>query len=120
MNARSVPQIGGMFEGDKSRKTVLVEYASGCRARWTIAPKFEEFQAMMNQTIYVRRHAGEAEIEWAVCIGRHPLPIEGGMWPGEGLPIFSQKHPSSSPSRFAEEGRSPPASRTRRAPDRSD
>jgi excinuclease ABC subunit B len=31
----TVPQIGGMYEGDRSRKTVLVDTGSACRARWT-------------------------------------------------------------------------------------
>jgi excinuclease ABC subunit B len=30
----TIPQIGGMYEGDKSRKTVLVDYGFRLPARW--------------------------------------------------------------------------------------
>src|SRR6266704_1634671 len=50
----TVPQIGGMYEGDKSRKKVLVEYGFRLPSALDNRPlRFEEFQAMMNQTIYV-------------------------------------------------------------------
>jgi len=62
----SVPQIGGMFEGDKSRKTVLVEYGFRLPSALDNRPlKFEEFQTMMNQTIYVSATPAKREIEWA-------------------------------------------------------
>jgi excinuclease ABC subunit B len=62
----SVPQIGGMFEGDKSRKTVLVEYGFRLPSALDNRPlKFEEFQAMMNQTIYVSATPAKREVEWA-------------------------------------------------------
>jgi excinuclease ABC subunit B len=62
----TVPQIGGMFEGDKSRKTVLVEYGFRLPSALDNRPlKFEEFQAMQNQTIYVSATPARREIEWA-------------------------------------------------------
>ena len=57
----TVPQIGAMFEGDRSRKNVLVEYGFRLPSALDNRPlKFQEFQAMQNQAIYVQRHAGEA------------------------------------------------------------
>jgi excinuclease ABC subunit B len=62
----SVPQIGGMYEGDKSRKTVLVEYGFRLPSALDNRPlKFEEFQAMQNQTIYVSATPARRELEWA-------------------------------------------------------
>ncbi len=73
----SVPQIGGMFEGDKSRKTVLVEYGFRLPSALDNRPlKFEEFQAMQNQTIYVSATPARREIEWARASATgfaHPL-----------------------------------------------
>ena len=50
----TVPQIGGMYEGDHSRKTVLVEHGFRLPSALDNRPlNFLEFQAMQNQTIYV-------------------------------------------------------------------
>jgi len=94
----TVPQIGGMFEGDKSRKTVLVEYGFRLPSALDNRPlRFDEFQAMQNQTIYVSATPARREIEWAresaVAIKNpnapHPVPLpigwgEGGRRPGAG------------------------------------
>jgi excinuclease ABC subunit B len=62
----TVPQIGGMYEGDKSRKTVLVEYGFRLPSALDNRPlRFEEFQAMQNQTIYASATPARREIEWA-------------------------------------------------------
>jgi excinuclease ABC subunit B len=62
----SVPQIGGMFEGDKSRKTVLVDYGFRLPSALDNRPlRFDEFQAMQNQTIYVSATPAGRELEWA-------------------------------------------------------
>src|SRR4051794_28791316 len=48
----TVPQIGGMYEGDRSRKTVLVEYGFRLPSALDNRPlAFEEFQSMQNQTV---------------------------------------------------------------------
>jgi len=62
----SVPQIGGMYEGDMSRKKVLVEYGFRLPSALDNRPlKFDEFQAMQNQTVYVSATPAKREIEWA-------------------------------------------------------
>ena len=49
----TIPQIGGMYEGDRSRKTVLVEYGFRLPSALDNRPlNFDEFQAWQNQTIY--------------------------------------------------------------------
>jgi len=71
----SVPQIGGMYEGDKSRKTVLVDYGFRLPSALDNRPlRFEEFQAMQNQTIYVSATPARREIEWARVSAEAPLP----------------------------------------------
>ena len=50
----TVPQIGGMFRGDRSRKETLVEYGFRLPSALDNRPlNFEEFAACVNQTIYV-------------------------------------------------------------------
>ena len=62
----TIPQIGGMYAGDRSRKTVLVEYGFRLPSALDNRPmNFDEFQAMQNQTIYVSATPGPKEIEWS-------------------------------------------------------
>jgi len=62
----TIPQIGGMYEGDRSRKTVLVEHGFRLPSALDNRPlAFEEFQSMQNQTIYVSATPGPREIEWS-------------------------------------------------------
>jgi excinuclease ABC subunit B len=62
----TVPQIGGMFEGDRSRKTVLVDYGFRLPSALDNRPmNFLEFQSMQNQTIYASATPAAREIEWA-------------------------------------------------------
>ncbi|MDE3065985.1 MAG: excinuclease ABC subunit UvrB [Verrucomicrobiota bacterium] len=62
----TVPQIGAMYEGDRSRKTVLVEYGFRLPSALDNRPlKFTEFQAMQGQTIYVSATPAARELEWA-------------------------------------------------------
>ncbi|HLH52782.1 MAG TPA: excinuclease ABC subunit UvrB [Verrucomicrobiae bacterium] len=62
----TVPQIGGMYEGDKSRKTVLVEHGFRLPSALDNRPlNFEEFQAHQNQTIYVSATPSPRELQWA-------------------------------------------------------
>ena len=50
----TVPQIGGMYRGDRSRKETLVEYGFRLPSALDNRPlNFEEFAASVNQTIYV-------------------------------------------------------------------
>ena len=50
----TVPQIGGMYRGDRSRKETLVEFGFRLPSALDNRPlNFEEFEAMLNQAIYV-------------------------------------------------------------------
>jgi excinuclease ABC subunit B len=62
----TVPQIGGMYEGDRSRKTVLVEHGFRLPSALDNRPlNFEEFQSLQNQTIYVSATPNPRELGWA-------------------------------------------------------
>src|SRR6185436_20199859 len=62
----TVPQIGGMYEGDRSRKTVLVEHGFRLPSALDNRPlNFPEFQALQKQTIYVSATPAPREIQWA-------------------------------------------------------
>ena len=58
----TIPQIGGMYEGDRSRKTNLVEYGFRLPSALDNRPlKFTEFEAMVNQILYVSATPGPYE-----------------------------------------------------------
>ena len=60
----TIPQIGGMYEGDKSRKTNLVEYGFRLPSALDNRPlKFHEFEGMVNQIIYVSATPGPYELK---------------------------------------------------------
>ncbi|KII78620.1 excinuclease ABC subunit UvrB [Vibrio renipiscarius] len=60
----TVPQIGAMFKGDRSRKETLVEYGFRLPSALDNRPlKFEEFEALAPQTIFVSATPGHYELE---------------------------------------------------------
>ena len=60
----TVPQIGGMFRGDRSRKQTLVDYGFRLPSALDNRPlKFEEFTGYNFQTVYVSATPGPYEIE---------------------------------------------------------
>ena len=60
----SVPQIGAMYEGDRSRKQNLVDFGFRLPSALDNRPlKFDEFSRMLNQVIYVTATPRKEEIE---------------------------------------------------------
>ena len=60
----AVPQIGGMFAGDRSRKENLVEHGFRLPSALDNRPlHFEEFEEKVRQTIYVSATPGDYELE---------------------------------------------------------
>lgn len=60
----SVPQVGAMFRGDRARKDTLVQYGFRLPSARDNRPlKFEEFEQIVNQAIYVSATPGKYEIE---------------------------------------------------------
>ncbi|WP_341503657.1 excinuclease ABC subunit UvrB [Gallaecimonas sp. GXIMD4217] len=60
----TIPQIGAMFKGDRSRKETLVEYGFRLPSALDNRPlKFDEFEAIAPQRIYVSATPGPYELE---------------------------------------------------------
>jgi len=60
----TVPQIGGMYKGDRSRKETLVNYGFRLPSALDNRPlRFDEFEQLTPQTIYVSATPGNYEIE---------------------------------------------------------
>ncbi|WP_080777255.1 excinuclease ABC subunit UvrB [Chryseobacterium phocaeense] len=60
----TVPQVHAMYGGDRSRKESLVEYGFRLPAAMDNRPlKFEEFESMQNQVIYVSATPADYELE---------------------------------------------------------
>ncbi|MCU7847299.1 MAG: excinuclease ABC subunit B [Candidatus Thiodiazotropha sp. (ex Lucinoma kastoroae)] len=65
----TIPQLGGMFRGDRSRKETLVEYGFRLPSALDNRPlKFEEFERRSPQTIHVSATPRDYEIEHAGAI----------------------------------------------------
>jgi len=62
----TLPQVGGMYAGDMSRKRVLVEHGFRLPSALDNRPlNFSEFQSMQSQTLYVSATPGPQELEWS-------------------------------------------------------
>ena len=60
----SVPQVKGMFNGDRARKTTLVEYGFRLPSALENRPmRFDEFEQIINQVIFVSATPGDYELE---------------------------------------------------------
>lgn len=60
----TVPQLGGMYKGDRSRKTTLVEYGFRLPSAMDNRPlRFEEIQTRMHQLVYVSATPAEYELQ---------------------------------------------------------
>ena len=60
----SVPQVKGMFNGDRARKTTLVEYGFRLPSALENRPmRFDEFEKIINQVIFVSATPGDYELE---------------------------------------------------------
>ena len=60
----TVPQLGGMYRGDRSRKQILVDYGFRLPSALDNRPlNFDEFSKLIKQVIYVSATPGEYEIE---------------------------------------------------------
>lgn len=62
----TLPQVRGMYNGDRARKTTLVEYGFRLPSALDNRPlKFDEFESKINQAIYVSATPGDYELELA-------------------------------------------------------
>jgi len=102
----TIPQIGGMYEGDRSRKTVLVEYGFRLPSALDNRPlNFDEFMKMTNQLIYVSATPAEFEIQNSVVANKGYVPhkrqrigeneLVPFVLPGGKRPTLNAQHPTS-------------------------
>lgn len=60
----TVPHVGGMYKGDRSRKQTLVDYGFRLPSALDNRPlKFDEFSSMINQVVYVSATPGKYELD---------------------------------------------------------
>ena len=60
----TVPQINGMYKGDRSRKTTLVEHGFRLPSALDNRPlRFEEWESLVNQVVFVSATPGDWELE---------------------------------------------------------
>ncbi len=88
----AVPQIGGMFKGDRARKENLVNYGFRLPSALDNRPlKFEEFVELTPQTIYVSATPGKYELELAGNIAEQVVRPTGLIDPAvEVRPVATQ------------------------------
>src|SRR5436305_1319946 len=102
----TIPQIGGMYEGDRSRKTVLVNYGFRLPSALDNRPlNFGEFMKMTNQLMYVSATPAEFEIKNSIVGNRGYFPHKRArigedelvpfVLPGGDRPIPNVQHPTS-------------------------
>ena len=61
---QTIPQVSGMYGGDRSRKLVLVDYGFRLPSAMDNRPlNFNEFESMLNQTVFVSATPGDYELE---------------------------------------------------------
>src|SRR2546428_11696806 len=62
----TIPQIGGMYEGDRSRKQTLVDHGFRLPSALDNRPlRFDEFESLVGQTVYVSATLAEFELKKA-------------------------------------------------------
>lgn len=88
----SVPQFAGMYRGDRSRKETLVEYGFRLPSALDNRPlKFEEFESLAPQMIYISATPGSYEKEKSVAIAEQLVRPTGLVDPEiEVRPVTSQ------------------------------
>ena len=61
---QTIPQVSGMYGGDRSRKLVLVDYGFRLPSALDNRPlNFNEFEGMLNQVVYISATPGEYELD---------------------------------------------------------
>ncbi|HAO46982.1 MAG TPA: excinuclease ABC subunit UvrB [Ferruginibacter sp.] len=61
---QTIPQVSGMYGGDRSRKLILVDYGFRLPSALDNRPlNFNEFESMLNQTVFVSATPGDYELE---------------------------------------------------------
>ncbi len=88
----TIPQIGGMYKGDRSRKTTLVEYGFRLPSALDNRPlRFDEFEVRAPQKIFVSATPGQYEAEHADAVAEQVVRPTGLVDPTiEVRPVTTQ------------------------------
>jgi len=89
----AVSQIRGMYEGDRSRKTILIEYGWRLPSALDNRPlKFSEFEKMINQAIFTSATPGDWELKHSAQVVEQIIRPTGLVDPEiEVRPVFDKK-----------------------------
>ncbi|MFO1446619.1 MAG: excinuclease ABC subunit UvrB [Opitutaceae bacterium] len=78
----TVPQIGGMFNGDKARKQVLVDFGFRLPSALENRPQsFEEFRQITGQTLFVSATPAPLELKWSTVVAEQLIRPTGLLDP---------------------------------------
>ena len=78
----TIPQVGAMFNGDRSRKAALIEYGFRLPSALDNRPlKFEEFEQRMGQTMFISATPSKYEAEHAVQVAEQVIRPTGLLDP---------------------------------------
>jgi len=101
----AVPQIRGMYEGDKSRKRILVEYGWRLPSALDNRPlKFEEFEKRIGQAIFTSATPGDWELKKSSQAAEQIIRPTGLIDPPvEVRPVFSKEKNSGQVEDLMEE-----------------
>lgn len=95
----TLPQVGGMYYGDRSRKESLIEHGFRLPTAADNRPlKIPEFQKLVPQMVYVSATPGERELRHLCEITNQPLPnglLHAKSGGGAGHADREKKHPDS-------------------------
>ena len=95
----SLPQVGGMYHGDRSRKESLIEHGFRLPTAADNRPlKIPEFQSLVPQMVYVSATPGERELRHLCEVTKQSIPnglLHAQSNGGAGPPDISKKHPES-------------------------
>jgi len=79
---QSVPQIGGMYEGDRSRKQTLIDYGFRLPSALDNRPlRFDEFLGKVNQMVFVSATPGSFELRQSAVVAEQLIRPTGVVDP---------------------------------------
>src|ERR1700757_1173822 len=116
---QTIPQIGGMYEGDRSRKQTLVDYGFRLPSAIDNRPQtFQEFLSVTPQMVFVSAPPGEDERKTSTRVVEQIVRPTGIVDPRRGRGGGGGRQPPKEEPRQEEGG--PPPRRARRARARDD
>ena len=78
----TIPQVKAMYNGDRARKTVLVDYGFRLPSALDNRPlKFDEFEEKINQILFVSATPAQYELEHSLCVAEQLIRPTGLLDP---------------------------------------